>query len=75
MLVEYNGRLVDSDNFRVVLHDSYGNRCVAEGWDAYQNLLNSGDWVDHLSHVSRETSPPKKRRAKRKGVNDGPVGS
>lgn len=68
MLVKYNGRLVDSDHFRVVLYHRDGIMRVAEGWENYQNLLKTGDWFEKRPIVSRETLPPKRRR--KKAVND-----
>jgi hypothetical protein len=68
MEIEYNGRLVDSDNFRVVLHHKDGIMRVAEGWVNYQNLLKTGEWFEKRPIVSRETQPPKRRR--KKAVND-----
>lgn len=68
MQVEYNGRLIDSDNFRVVLYHRDGIMRVAEGFENYQKLLSTGDWFEKQKNVSRETLPPKRRR--KKAVND-----
>lgn len=69
MLVQYNGRLVDSDNFRVVLHHKDGLMRVAEGWHDYQRLLKSEEWFEKRPIVSRETLGNKRRR-KAKAAND-----
>lgn len=68
MFVEYNGRLVDSDHFRVVMYHIDGMCRVAEGWDDYQRLLNSGEWFEKLSDIPK--NKPKKRRYPKKAVND-----
>lgn len=68
MEIEYNGRLVDCDNFRVVLHHKDGIMRVAEGWENYQNLLKTGDWSEKRPMASPEACAPKRRR--KKAVND-----
>lgn len=70
MLVNYNGRVVDSDNFRVVLHHKDGFMRVAEGWDDYQRLLKSGEWFESLKDLPKEPTVANKRRRKVKAVND-----
>jgi hypothetical protein len=70
MEVKYNGRLVDSDNFRVVMHHKDGFQRVAEGWDNYQSLLATGEWAESIGDVAKLEAPKNKRRRKVKAVSD-----
>lgn len=70
MIVEYNGRLIDSDNFRVVLHHKDGLMRVAEGWDDYQSLLKTGEWFERVRDIPKEPTIANKRRRKVKAAND-----
>jgi len=72
MLIEYNGRLVDSDNFRVVLHHVSGISRVAEGWDDYQRLLETKEWFEHIKDIPKPEveKPKRKRKYPKKAVND-----
>ena len=70
MQVIYNGRAVDSDNFRVVLHHKDGFMRVAEGWEDYQNLLKSGEWFERIRDIPKQPTVANKRRRKVKAAND-----
>lgn len=66
--VKYNGRLVDSDKFRVVMHHADGMSQVAEGWEHYQRLLKTGEWFERKSDIPEKK--PIQRKYKRRAVND-----
>jgi hypothetical protein len=61
MQVKYKNKMVDSESFRVVMWHRDGASRVAEGWEDYQNLLQTGDWFERLCDA--QPKPQKRKKA------------
>jgi hypothetical protein len=64
-MVKYCGRTVPKEGFRVWVHGKDSVKKLADSWDDYMMLVESGLWFSSTSDVPSEK--PKAKARKRKG--------
>ncbi len=62
--INYCGRWVSKDNFRVFVHNADGQQKLANSYDEFTNLLESGNWF-----AEKPVKPEKAEKVGRKPKN------
>ncbi len=65
--VNYLGRWVSKDHFRVHVHGADGQKKLANSYDEFTNLIGTGNW--HVEKPVKAEKPDKVGRKPKNGSN------